>query len=80
MTRVIPSSSTRTPRPSPQGLKQFDLAPEPVPCAGCPHATTCRSRQLACKTFAEYVKTGRWRPRVISRLPGRRPYLRLFGH
>jgi hypothetical protein len=63
-----------------QELEQRDLAPELVPCDGCPHAITCRSRQLACKSFAEYVKTGRWKPRATPRLPSRRPYLKLFRH
>lgn len=81
MTRAIPRGSPSAPRPSPrQEFEQFDPAPEPVPCDGCPHAITCRSRQLACKPFAEYVKTGRWEPRGTLRLPSRRPYLRLFRH
>ncbi len=81
MTRTIPRNSPLTPRPSPrQEFEQFDPAPEPVPCDGCPHAITCHSRQLACKTFAEYVKTGRWKAQATSRLPSRRPYLRLFHH
>lgn len=81
MTRATLLGSPSTRRPSPrQELEQLDLAPERLPCDGCPHAITCRSRQLACKSFADYVKTGRWKPRAAPGLPSRRPYLRLFRH
>jgi hypothetical protein len=55
-----------------------DFTPEPPPCLGCRYAITCRTRQLACKAFAEYAKSGRWMAHLTSRLPSRRPYLRLF--
>jgi hypothetical protein len=55
-----------------------NFAPEPPPCLGCRYAITCRTRQLACKAFAEYAKSGRWMAHLTSRLPSRRPYLRLF--
>ena len=61
---------------------QFDpgeLAPEP-PCTGCPYAVTCRTHQLACKAFGEYIREGRWKVRPGLRLPSRRPYLRMFRH
>lgn len=63
-----------------QEFEQFDPASKPVPCDGCPHAIPCRSRQLACKTFAEYVRTGQWEAQFPSRLPSREPYQRLFHH
>lgn len=55
-----------------------DFTPEPPPCLGCRFALTCRSRQLACKAFVEYAKTGRWMAHLTSRLPSRRPHLRLY--
>ena len=55
-----------------------ESTPEPPPCLRCRFAITCRNRQLACKAFAEYTKTGRWMAHFMSRLPSRRPYLRLF--
>jgi hypothetical protein len=53
------------------------LAPEP-PCTGCPYAVTCRTHQLACKAFLQYLKSGRWKVLPALRLPTRRPYQRLF--
>ena len=81
MTRAILRRSPKILRPALRHeFDEFDLPPEPGPCDGCPHATVCRSRQLACGIFAEYVKTGRWKAQTTSRLPSRRPYLRLFRH
>jgi hypothetical protein len=53
------------------------LAPEP-PCTGCPYAVTCRTHQLACNAFLQYLKSGRWKELPALRLPRRRPYRRLF--
>lgn len=79
MTRSVSRPIETSTRSSPP--REFDptaIAPEPPPCAGCQYAITCRTRQLACKAFAQYTKSGRWKPRVTLRLPSRRPYLRLF--
>jgi hypothetical protein len=64
----------------PQKFEQFEFAPEPAPCDGCPYAITCCTRQLACRAFVQYSRTGRWKVQAKSRLPSRRPYLRLFLH
>jgi hypothetical protein len=50
----------------------------PPPCDGCECAVTCRVRLLACRAFAQYIRTGRWKEPITRRLPSRRPYLRLF--
>jgi hypothetical protein len=55
-----------------------EVATEPVPCDDCPHVNLCRTRQLACRAFATYVRTGRWQILSSARLPQRRPYSRLF--
>lgn len=64
----------------PQEFDQFEFAPEPASCAGCPYAITCRMRQLACWAFVQYLRDGRLRGQGTPRLPSRRPYLRLFRH
>lgn len=62
-----------------QGLPPLHFQPNDfTPCLGCRYAITCRTRQLACKAFAEYAKSGRWMAHLTSRLPSRRPCLRLF--
>jgi len=53
------------------------LAPEP-PCTGCRYAITCRTHQLACKAFIQYLKWARWKALPALCLPSRRPYRRLF--
>lgn len=50
----------------------------PPPCDSCECAVTCRDRHLACRAFAQYIRTGRWDVPVTPRLPSRRPYQRLF--
>lgn len=64
----------------PQKSGRWDFVPEPAPCDGCPYADACRKRQLACRAFAEYIRTGRWKGLATPLLPSRRPYLRLFPH
>lgn len=81
MTRVVLHRVQDGTRASPrQKSEQWDFAPEPAPCDSCPYADTCRKRQLACRAFAEYIRTGRWKGLATPRLPTRRPYLRLFRH
>ena len=53
------------------------LAPAP-PCTGCPYAVTCRTHQLACEAFLQYLNSGRWQGGPALRLPSRRPDRRLF--
>lgn len=62
----------------PQEFEPFEFAPEPAPCDCCPYAITCRTRQLACRVFVQYIRTGRWKRQLTPRLPSRGPYLRLF--
>lgn len=59
---------------------QLEHAPEPMPCDGCAHVVTCARRQLACRAFAQYVRTGRFKAQPTVSLPNRRSYLRLFRH
>jgi len=81
MTREVVRDIEDAVRPLPgQEPEQFEFVPEPMPCDDCPHVTACGIRQLACRAFAQYVKTGRWKTQAASRLPSRRPYLRLFRH
>jgi hypothetical protein len=64
----------------PEELDQLAFPHDPAPCDGCSYAIACVKRQLACRAFAEYVRTGRSSVRGTLRLPTRRPYLRLFRH
>lgn len=81
MTRSVPHRAKDGTRVSqPQEFEQFEFAPEPAPCDGCPYAITCRTRQLACRAFVQYIRAGRWKGQPTPRLPSRRPYLRLFRH
>ncbi len=81
MTRTVPRNSSSIARLlSRQEFAQLDPAPEPMPCDGCAHAIMCSSRQLACKTFAQYVRTGQWNVQASPRRPSREPYKRLFRH
>jgi hypothetical protein len=59
---------------------QLEHAPEPMPCDGCAHVITCTRRQLACRAFAQYVRSGRWKAQPTVSLPNRRSYMRLFRH
>jgi len=61
-----------------QNAESFNFAAEPAPCDDCSLAVMCRARQLACKAFAAYVRTGRWTARQ-RRLPTPYAYQRLFG-
>jgi len=80
MTReVARHSGDRTKPLPPAELDQLD-SPHDPPCDGCSYAIACVRRQLACKVFAEYVRTGRSSVRGTLRLSTRRPYLRLFHH
>lgn len=63
---------------SQQARAQLEFSPGPIPCDDCLYATTCRHRQLACRSFAQYVKNGRWTARNTLRLPSRRFYRRLY--
>jgi len=69
---------------APQNLlqepEQLAHALEPIPCDGCAHAITCTRRQLACRAFAQYVRSGRFKAQPTESLPNRRSYLRLFRH
>jgi hypothetical protein len=71
-------------RDAPQTLQQepehLEHALEPMPCDGCAHVITCTRRQLACRAFAQYVRSGRWKAQPSVSLPNRRSYLRLFRH
>lgn len=66
-------------RSSRQNAEPFNFAAEHAPCDDCPNAAMCRARQLACKAFAAYVRTGCWKASQ-RRLPTPRAYRRLFGH
>lgn len=69
---------------APQNLQQepeqLEHALDLMPCDGCPHVITCRRRQLACRAFAQYVRSGRFKAQSSVNLPNRRSYLRLFRH
>lgn len=62
------------PTPSPQEYSQ--VTPPPCDCCAC--AVACRHRHLACRAFAQYIKTGRWKVLITRRLPSGRSYQRLF--
>jgi len=79
--RTDPHRVTDDTRPAPPpGVESFEVGTPPSPCDGCSYAVTCRTRHLACRAFIQYTSTGRWKVKRISRLPRRRPYLRLFRH
>lgn len=63
---------------SQQARAHVEFSPESIPCDDCLYATTCRHRQLACRSFAQYVKSGRWTAQSTLRLPSRRFYRRLY--
>jgi hypothetical protein len=65
-----PSRAPESPRPG------FVIGPPP--CDDCLHAKLCRTRQLACKAFSTYVKSGQWKRQDVGKLPNRGPYRRLF--
>ncbi len=69
-------------RVAPQNLQQepeqLEHALEPRPCDGCAHVITCTRRQLACRAFAQYVRSGRFKAQPNVSSPNRRSYLRLF--
>jgi len=67
-----PSRAPESPRPG--------FVIEPPPCDDCPHATICRTRQLACRAFSAYARNGRWKRQDVGKLPGRGRYRRLFRH
>lgn len=70
-------------RVAPQTLEQepeLVHALEPKPCDGCAHVITCTRRRLACRAFAQYVRSGRWKAQPTVSLPNRRSYMRLFRH
>lgn len=77
MTRSAPhrvqDAAPRSPAPD---FEHSHVAPPP--CDSCECAITCRDRYLACRAFAQYIRTGRWEMLVTPRLPSRRPYQRLF--
>lgn len=50
------------------------------PCTGCRYAITCRTRQLACEPFMQYLMSGQWKSPPPQRAPDRRPTMRLFRH
>lgn len=63
-----------------QEPEELEHTLEPMPCDGCPHVITCTRRQLACRAFAQYVRSGRFETRPTESLPNRRSYLRLFRY
>lgn len=71
--RVAPENQQQEP-------EQLEHALEPMPCDGCAHVITCTRRQLACRAFAQYVRSGRFKAQPTASLPNRRSYLRLFRH
>jgi hypothetical protein len=52
----------------PEELDQLAIPHDPAPCDGCSYAIACVKRQLACRAFAEYVRTGRSSVRGTLRL------------
>lgn len=71
--RVAPENLQQEP-------EQLEHPLEPMPCDRCAHLITCTRRQLACRAFAQYVRSGRFKPQPAGSLPNRRSYLRLFRH
>ncbi len=79
MSRQTPNSLNDPPHALSQLARaQLKFSPGLTPCDDCLYATTCRHRQLACRSFAQYVKNGRWTARSTLRLPSRRFYRRLY--
>ena len=63
-----------------QGPEKLEHALEAMPCDGCTHVMACTRRQFACRAFAQYVRSGRFKAQPTVSLPNRRSYLRLFRH
>ena len=77
---VRPPELSVAPQTLQQEPDQLERAAESMPCDGCAHVLTCMRRQLACRAFAQYVRSGRWKAQPSVSLPNRRSYLRLFRH
>jgi hypothetical protein len=48
----------------------------PAPCIGCRYSYTCRTEELACSRFEQWVQTGK---ATGDETPRYDTYLRLFG-
>lgn len=54
-------------------LNIWGIAPEQSSWEGCEYLLSCRKRQLACRAFAQYVRTVHWKALTTLRLLSRRP-------
>lgn len=80
MIRGRSPGSTVVPQNLQQESEQLEHALEPMPCDGCAHVIACTRRQLACRAFAQYVRSGRFKAQPSESPPNRRSYMRLFRH
>jgi hypothetical protein len=78
MIRERPPEFRVAPQTLHQEPDQLEYTLEPMPCDGCAHMISCTRRQLACRAFTQYIRSGRWKTEPTSSLPNRRLYLRLF--